>query len=60
MIMPDELQTLVRAALKIGGGYLVAKGLADQSGAEVIAAGLAALIGVAWGLRHRTPKEGGK
>jgi hypothetical protein len=52
--MNDTLQTLIRAVLKVGGGYLVAKGLADQSTAEVIISGLAAFVGVGWGIWHRT------
>lgn len=51
--MNDTQQTLLRSVLKIGAGYLVARGLADESTAELIAAGLAALIGVMWGVAHR-------
>lgn len=47
-------QTLIRSVLKIGAGYFVAKGFADESTSEVIVAGLAALIGVIWGLVHRS------
>ena len=39
--------------LKIGGGFLVAKGITDQSTSEAIFSGLAALIGVVWGYYHR-------
>jgi drug/metabolite transporter superfamily protein YnfA len=48
-MMNATMQSLIRAVLKVGGGYLVAKGLADESTAEVIVAGLVALIGVVWG-----------
>jgi hypothetical protein len=48
-------QTLIRSILKIGAGFLVAKGFADDSTAEIIVAGLAALIGVLWGVFHRAP-----
>ena len=53
--MNPILQTLIRAALKVGGGYLDAKGLASDNDAQVIVAGLMALIGVVWGILHRTP-----
>ena len=35
----DTLQSLVRAVLKIGGGYLLARGLADSSTIEALIAG---------------------
>lgn len=52
--MNDTMQTLLRSILKIGGGYLVAKGYVDQSNAEIIIAGLAALVAVVWGILHRS------
>lgn len=52
-------QTLVRSLLKIGAGYLVAKGFADESTTEIIIAGVMALIGVVWGLIHRNPPPSG-
>jgi len=52
--MNDTLQTLIRAALKYGAGYLTAKGLADENTTQVIGAGMFALIGVVWGVMHRT------
>lgn len=47
-------QTLIRALLKIGGGFLIAKGLADDNQVETIIAGLCAAFGIVWGLWHRT------
>lgn len=47
-------QTLIRSILKIGGGALLTKGLADESTLETIIAGLTALIGVVWGIYHRS------
>jgi len=47
-------QTLIRSILKIGGGALIAKGITDESTAETIIAGLVALIGIIWGLVHRS------
>ena len=53
--MNDTTQTLVRSFLKIGAGWLIAKGyLSDSQSAELIGA-VAALIGVLWGVAHRTP-----
>ncbi len=53
--MNDQLQTILRAVLKIGGGYLVASGMTDNNSVEIITAGLLTLIGVVWGILHRTP-----
>jgi hypothetical protein len=52
----DVIQTLIRAVAKIGGGALVAKGVADDDAVEAIAAGLIAVAAVVWGIRHRTPQ----
>lgn len=51
--MNDTTQTLLRSVLKILAGYLVQKGLTDQSTAEVICAGLLGIAGVTWGVLHR-------
>jgi hypothetical protein len=54
--MNNTIQTLLRSLLKIGAGYLISKGLIDDSHAEegiAAALGLAAII---WGVFHRTPK----
>jgi len=42
----DTIQTLVRAVMKIGGGVMMAKGVADESAVEAIGAGLVALVAV--------------
>ncbi len=55
--MNPILQTLIRSILKTLGGYFIAKGLLDQDNAETISAGLAALIGVVWGVMHRAPAQ---
>ena len=36
--MNDTVQTLIRSVLKFGGGYMVAKGITDDSHAEILAA----------------------
>ena len=43
----------MRSVLKVGAGYLVAKGIADGVAAEAITAGIIAAIGVVWGVLHR-------
>lgn len=47
-------QSLIRAVLKIGAGYFIAKGYTDESTGEIIIAGLVALISVIWGVLHRS------
>ncbi len=54
----DVVQTLVRAVLKIGGGYLLAQGLADESTLEAVSAGAVALVAIIRGVRHRTTGRG--
>jgi hypothetical protein len=51
----DTIQTLVRSVLKIGAGYLAAKGIADSATLEVTAAGIVGGIAIIWGIMHRTP-----
>ena len=51
--MNATTQTFLRSILKIGGGYVVAKGVADEGTMEVISGGAVALIGVIWGYFHR-------
>lgn len=52
--MNDTTQTLVRSVLKVGGGFLVAKGIADDSQVELLTAGALALIAIVWGYVHRS------
>lgn len=56
---PALVQSLARAVLKIGGGFFIARGLADESAVEAVAAGVVALLGILWGLRRRAPAPGG-
>jgi len=46
-----------RSTLKIGGGYLLARGLADNSTVEALIAGALALTAVLWGVWHRNPPK---
>jgi hypothetical protein len=56
--MNDQTQTLVRAVLKIGAGYAIAKGIANDSQVTEITSGVIALFAVIWGYLHRTPAAG--
>ena len=51
------VQTLLRSALKIGAGYLVAKGYTDADGAEQITGAVVGVSGVLWGVFHRKEKR---
>lgn len=51
--MNDTAQTLLRSLVKFGAGWLVTKGYADGSTAEMIGAGFMGLVGVIWGVMHR-------
>jgi hypothetical protein len=55
--MNPVVQTLIRAVLKVGGGYLVERGLANNNDAEAITAGIMAAIGVVWGILHRQQQQ---
>ncbi len=44
--MNDSTLTFLRAILKVGGGYLVAKGIADDSQITDLIGGAIALIGI--------------
>lgn len=50
----DQLGSLIRAIVKIGGGYLIAKGVASDNQVEAISAGVLALAAVLWGYYHRS------
>ncbi len=52
--MNPTTQTLLRSVIKIGAGYLASKGVADQSSSEIFVSVLIALIGILWGILHRT------
>jgi hypothetical protein len=57
--MNETILTLIRAVLKVGGGFLVAHGLADDSSVETIIAGVLAVIGIVWGIMHRNNSGSG-
>lgn len=45
----EALSTLVRAVLKFGGGFIVAKGTIDAEGLELAIGAIVTLVGVVWG-----------
>jgi hypothetical protein len=51
--MNDSTQTLIRAVLKIGAGFMISKGFADENSMEAVTAGIVAAIAIVWGLLHR-------
>jgi hypothetical protein len=53
--MNPIVQTLLRTILKAGGGALIAKGLLDDSQLEEGISAVMLLIGIVWGIKHRTP-----
>ncbi len=54
--MNEQVSSAVRSVLKVFGGYLVAKGVTDNSTVEIIVAGVVALVGVGWSwYTHQTP-----
>jgi hypothetical protein len=57
--MNDAMQTLLRSLLKIGAGYLISKGIIDDSHAEEAIAAVLGAVAIVWGLFHRSgPKAG--
>lgn len=52
--MNDTWQTLIRAALKIGAGYLLSKGIGSDSQWTEISAAVMGLIAIVWGVLHRS------
>lgn len=56
----DQLLSIIRAALNILGGTLVAKGVTDSTQWEAIVGGVLALAAVIWGVvKHKTqPAKG--
>ena len=56
--MNDQMASALRSALKVAGGALVAKGLTDQSGLEVLVSAAVTLIGLVWSWwTHRDNKN---
>lgn len=48
--MNETTQSIIRSVLKVGAGFLLAKGLVDSAGAEVLVSALIGLISVGWGI----------
>jgi len=50
----DIVQTLIRSVLKFGAAWLVTKGFANDSQAQELVGAIAGIIGVLWGIWHRS------
>lgn len=48
--MKEAIGTMIRAVLKIGGGALVAKGIADEGQVEAVIGAIVTIVGVIWGI----------
>ena len=48
----DQILSVLRTVLKIGGGYLVARGVADEGTWTAISGGVLAVAGLAWSHFH--------
>ena len=46
--MNEQIQSVIRSVLKVGGGWLVAKGMTDNNMVELGTAVLVALVGIGW------------
>lgn len=52
--MNDSTLSLLRAVLKLGAGYAIAKGVTDDKTAEILIGGVVGAVGVVWGCLHRS------
>jgi len=50
--MSDQWSSAIRSVLKIGGGWLIARGYTDNSNVEIIIAGVIAAAGIIWSWVH--------
>ena len=50
-------QTFIRAILKFGGGFLVAKGIFHDDSLEVVISLVAAVVGTVWGWWEKRQTE---
>lgn len=46
----ETIQTILRSVLKVGGGFLVAKGLATDSGVTDAIGAVVTIVGFVWGI----------
>ena len=53
--MNEQILSFSRTLLKLGGGFLLAKGWTDQPGIEALIGGVLATIGVIWSAFHHAP-----
>lgn len=51
----DQILSILRSVLKIGGGALVAHGITDDATAQAIMGGVLAVVGLVWAhFTHKT------
>lgn len=55
LIPKDFIFSLIRHALTVGSGYLVAKGVTDGDSAQALIAGVMGTVAVAWSHWVHTP-----
>lgn len=48
--MKEGIGTLIRAALKVGGGAIVAKGYGDEAAVEAVVGAIMTIVGIVWGI----------
>ena len=49
-MMNEGIGTLIRAALKVVGGAVVAKGYGDEAAVEAIVGAVMTVVGIVWGI----------
>ena len=54
--MNEQIASVIRTILKVGGAYLVAKGWTDTPGVESLIGGIITAIGIVWSaVAHKQP-----
>jgi hypothetical protein len=46
----ETVFTIVRTVLKVGGGFIIAKGFADEAMVTELTGAIVSIIGVVWGI----------
>ncbi len=49
-----QINSAIRSVLKVGGGWLIARGITDNSHVEIVIAGVIAAVGVVWSWMHHS------
>jgi len=48
--MKESIGTIIRTLLKVGGGWFIAKGFADEAQVEAITGAVVTIVGIVWGI----------